>query len=146
MAVVDRHDDELAERRMSAARPQPDVGSPGGSPEVTGPVGAALPLEWDESGDDAEAESESGGADTIDLTERAGRDDLAAWSDVLRRRPAEAARITGHPSAAGEYLAGRRRPDDDDDFARALLDRRRRRGSRSRPGGEGRESSEAAEE
>jgi phosphatidate cytidylyltransferase len=144
--VVDRHDDELAERRMSAARPQPDLGGPGVSPDVTGPGGAALPLEWDEPADDAEDDSESGGAATIDLTERAGRDDLAAWSDVLRRRPAEAARITGHPSAAGEHLAGRRRPEYDDDFARALLERRRRRGGRSRSGGEGRDSGEAAEE
>ncbi|MGH9038432.1 MAG: hypothetical protein ACRD0O_21965, partial [Acidimicrobiia bacterium] len=99
MAVVDRHDDELAERRLSAARPQPDTGTPGVSPDVAGPGGVALPLEWDEPADDAEDESDTGGAATIDLTEWAGRDDLAAWSDVLRRRPAEAARITGHPSA-----------------------------------------------
>ena len=46
--------------------------------------------------------------ETIDLTGRAKRgrgDDLDAWSDVLRRRPAEAARLTGHPSAAGERIA-----------------------------------------
>ncbi|HEV7535866.1 MAG TPA: phosphatidate cytidylyltransferase, partial [Acidimicrobiia bacterium] len=45
---------------------------------------------------------------TIDLTGRASRggaDDLDVWSDVLRRRPAEAARLTGHPSAAGERIA-----------------------------------------
>ena len=54
--------------------------------------------------------------ETIDLTGRAMRgrgDDLDAWSDVLRRRPAEAARLTGHPSAAGERIAAaaaRRRP------------------------------------
>jgi phosphatidate cytidylyltransferase len=138
--VVDRHDDELAERRMNAGRPQPDPGGPGVSPEGTGPVGAALPLEWDEPDDEAEGETPA--AATIDLTERAGRDDLAAWSDVLRRRPQEAARITGHPSAAGEHLAGRRRSEYDEDFARALLERRRRRGSRSRPGGEARDSGE----
>ena len=34
-------------------------------------------------------------------------DDLEVWSDVLRRRPAEAARLTGHPSAAGERIARR---------------------------------------
>jgi CDP-diglyceride synthetase len=143
--VVDRHDDELAERRMSAARPQHDPG-PGVSAEVAGPGGAALPLEWDEVADDAEDESDPGGATTIDLTERAGRDDLAAWSDVLRRRPAEAARSTGHPSAAGEHLAGRRRPEDDDDYARVLLERRRHRGSRSRPRGESRDGGEPVEE
>jgi CDP-diglyceride synthetase len=68
---------------------------------------------------------------TIDLTGRAGRargDDLDVWSDVLRRRPAEAARLSGHPSAAGERIAAaaRRRPpargrERDDEFARALL-------------------------
>ena len=71
---------------------------------------------------------------TIDLTVRAHRgraDDLDVWSDVLRRRPAEAARITGHPSAAGERTAAatarRRAPgpspsrERDDEFARALL-------------------------
>ena len=51
---------------------------------------------------------------TIDLTGRAprgrgGADDLDVWSDVLRQRPAEAARLTGHPSAAGERLAAARR-------------------------------------
>ena len=69
---------------------------------------------------------------TIDLTGRAQRgraDDLDVWSDVLRRRPAEAARITGHPSAAGERVAAaaarRRAPNPTrergDEFARALL-------------------------
>jgi CDP-diglyceride synthetase len=122
--VVDRHDDELAERR-AAARPRRERGSAGG----------ALPLQWDppsdsvpvveedsgsfvvgaeEAGDDdapddsaAEAEVLELG-ETIDLTGRANRargDDLDAWSDVLRRRPAEAARLTGHPSAAGERIA-----------------------------------------
>ena len=145
--MVDRHDDELAERRMNAARSQPDPGGPGIS-DVAGPVGAALPLEWDEPDDepDDQPESETGGATTIDLTERAGRDDLAAWSDVLRRRPQEAARITGHPSAAGEHLTGRRRPDYDDDSVRALLERRGRRGGRGRPGGEGGESGETRDE
>ena len=75
VAVVDRHEDELAERRMAAARPDP--GSAGVPSEGGGPVGAALPLEWDESDDEDEGESDTGGAATIDLTERAGRDDLA---------------------------------------------------------------------
>ncbi len=135
--MVDRHDDELAERRMSAARAQPDPAAPA---EVGGAGAAALPLEWDETADDSARELEDDddepGAETIDLTERAGRDDLAAWSDVLRRPPMEAARITRHPSAAGEHLAARRRPDADEDFARALLERGRRRGGRVRPGGE----------
>jgi len=77
---------------------------------------------------------------TIDLTGRAqrargGADDLEVWSDVLRRRPADAARLTGHPSAAGERIAAaaarRRAPGDsdrerDDESARALLNPRRR--------------------
>ena len=69
---------------------------------------------------------------TIDLTGRAQRgraDDLDVWSDVLRRRPAEAARLTGHPSAAGERVAAaaarRRAPgpsrERGDEFARALV-------------------------
>jgi CDP-diglyceride synthetase len=69
---------------------------------------------------------------TIDLTGRAQRgraDDLDVWSDVLRRRPAEAARLTGHPSAAGERIAAaaarRRAPgpsrERNEEFARALL-------------------------
>jgi CDP-diglyceride synthetase len=76
---------------------------------------------------------------TIDLTGRAERardDDLDVWSDVLRRRPAEAARLTGHPSAAGERIAAaaarRRAPgpgrERDDEFARALLTPGRRGG------------------
>ncbi|HYT38478.1 MAG TPA: hypothetical protein VEN99_03145, partial [Acidimicrobiia bacterium] len=79
-------------------------------------------------------------AATIDLTGRAERargDDLDVWSDVLRRRPAEAARLTGHPSAAGERIAAaaaRRRPpaqggrEREDEFARALLNPPRRDG------------------
>jgi CDP-diglyceride synthetase len=58
------------------------------------------------------------------------------WSDVLRRRPAEAARLTGHPSAAGERIAAsaarRRAPgqgrEREDEFARALLNPRRGEG------------------
>jgi CDP-diglyceride synthetase len=123
--VVDRHDDELAERR-AAARPRRERGSAGG----------ALPLQWDpppdsvpvveeedsgsfvvgaeEAGDDDAPDDPATDAEvlelgeTIDLTGRANRargDDLDAWSDVLRRRPAEAARLTGHPSAAGERIA-----------------------------------------
>ncbi len=148
--MVERHDDELAERRMSAARPQPDPGAPGVSPDAGGPGAAALPLEWEDvtedPDDDPEDEDDRPGAPTIDLTERAARDDLAAWSDVLRRRPMETARITRHPSAAGEHLAARRRPELDDDFAHALLERGRRRGGRVRPGGEGRDDDETPEE
>jgi CDP-diglyceride synthetase len=61
--------------------------------------------------DDPAAEAEVPGeifGETIDLTgrQRARTDeDLDVWSDVLRRRPAEAARLTGHPSAAGERIA-----------------------------------------
>ncbi|MGH9042274.1 MAG: phosphatidate cytidylyltransferase [Acidimicrobiia bacterium] len=144
---MDRHDDELAERRMSASRPQPDPGRPGMPPDAAGPLGAALPLEWEAvAGEPDEDDSESETAPTIDLTERASRDDLAAWSDVLRRRPPEAARITRHPSAAGEHLAARRRPDDDNDFARVLLERRRGRSGRSREGGEDREDDGAGEQ
>jgi len=76
---------------------------------------------------------------TIDLTGRAQRaqgDDLDVWSDVLRRRPAEAARLTGHPSAAGERIAAARRRQSgqsgrerEDESARALLE--------PRPGGGG---------
>ena len=136
--MVDRHEDELAERRMSA-RPKPDPGAPG-VPHEGGPLGAALPLEWDEPGDDldddCDDDAEPLAAATIDLTERAGRDDLAAWSEVLRRSPPEPARITRHPSAAGEHLAARRRPEPDEDVARALLERRGRRGIRGRPEGE----------
>jgi phosphatidate cytidylyltransferase len=125
VGVVDRHDDELAERRVTA-RPKRQRAAGGG----------ALPLQWAEPPDDIpvvedaptfldggeEADSdvapdgpaaEDDGDDgvmgeTIDLTGRAQRgrgDDLDVWSDVLRRRPAEAARLTGHPSAAGERIA-----------------------------------------
>jgi CDP-diglyceride synthetase len=150
VAVVERHDDELAERRLSAARPQPDPGVAGVSPDAGGPGAAALPLQWDDVAedpdDDAEDEDDEPAAATIDLTERVARDDLAAWSDVLRRPPVEAARITRHPSAAGEHLAARRRPGFDDDLARALGERGRRRGGRVRPGGEARDDDETPEE
>src|SRR5688572_9300840 len=145
VGVVDRHDDELAERR-AAARPRRERGSAGG----------ALPLQWDpppdsvpvveeedsgsfvvgaeEAGDDDAPDDPATDAEvlelgeTIDLTGRANRargDDLDAWSDVLRRRPAEAARLTGHPSAAGERIAAatarRRQPGGgrEDEFAKA---------------------------
>jgi CDP-diglyceride synthetase len=123
VGVVDRHDDELAERRASA-RPKRERAAGGG----------ALPLQWadapddeplveddgpfGEAGEEAESDAASGEptvsddipvmGTTIDLTgrvERGRSDDLDVWSDVLRRRPAEAARLTGHPSAAGERLA-----------------------------------------
>jgi CDP-diglyceride synthetase len=136
VGVVDRHDDELAERRATA-RPKRQRAAGGG----------ALPLQWDDAPDEPAVEEtatfpdggEEAGSDvapggpvaedddsenddgeigeTIDLTGRALRgrgDDLDAWSDVLRRRPAEAARLTGHPSAAGERIsaatARRRQP------------------------------------
>ena len=125
--MVDRHDDELAERRATA-RPKRQRAAGGG----------ALPLQWAEPPDEipvvedapsfldggelgeeadsnvapegpaAEDDDSDRMGDTIDLTGRALRgrgDDLDAWSDVLRRRPAEAARLTGHPSAAGERIA-----------------------------------------
>ncbi|HEV8625926.1 MAG TPA: phosphatidate cytidylyltransferase [Acidimicrobiia bacterium] len=133
--MVDRHDDELAERRATA-RPKRQRAAGGG----------ALPLQWAEPPDEIpvveptatfldggelgeEADSDvapdgptaeddgPGGpgvspgkfsGETIDLTGRvrsARADDLDVWSDVLRRRPAEAARLTGHPSAAGERIA-----------------------------------------
>lgn len=142
--MVDRHEDELAERRASGGRPQPGMEAAGATPGTTGTAGGALPLQWaDTSGDPNGGEPIAEAGATIDLTERTGRDDFEVWSDVLRRRPIEAARLTGHPSAAGERLepAGSRSREDDDEFARALLDRRRRRG-RGRagdPGGEGRE-------
>jgi CDP-diglyceride synthetase len=132
--VADRHDDELAERRASGARPKRERAAGGG----------ALPLPWADPPDEPEepevgetaplvigaeeadshvaADDQSSLGDvvemgtTIDLTGRAQRahgDDLDVWSDVLRRRPAEAARLTGHPSAAGERIAAaaaRRRP------------------------------------
>ena len=174
--MVDRHDDELAERRATA-RPRRERAAGGG----------ALPLQWADPPEEPVAEdagelhlpppthtgelhppppTHTGGlhppppthtpepylppltqtgplvaggeeadsdaapdepvdvvdpddgsemGDTIDLTGRAHRargDDLDVWSDVLRRRPAEAARLTGHPSAAGERIpaaAARRR-------------------------------------
>src|SRR5207249_11479144 len=92
--------------------------------------GGALPRRWTERPQEpvaAEDPAEEAGSDdaldertgdvvemgaTIDLTGRAQRargDDLDVWSDVLRRRPAEAARLTGHPSAAGERIAAARR-------------------------------------
>ena len=127
----DRHDDELAERRATA-RPKRQRAAGGG----------ALPLQWAEppevpvldeadmivdGGEEADSDVAPDGplaeddtdeemGETIDLTGRAMRsrgDDLDVWSDVLRRRPAEAARLTGHPSAAGERIAAaaaRRRP------------------------------------
>ncbi len=150
--MVDRHDDELAERRASGERPKREAAAAAGA-------AGALPLEWSEPpGEDGETaedipvgNAEDVGpetrATTIDLTERVSRDDFAAWSDVLRRRPVEAARITSHPSAAGERLraaavAANARPkealakevsrDDPDESARVMLDRRRRRGGRDR--------------
>lgn len=141
--MVDRHDDELAERR-AATRPRRE--REGGGAATTG-AGGALPLQWDppedpgipvleetqplllgaeEAGDDGAPDDSAAGAEileigeTIDLTGRAQQrrsdEDLEVWSDVLRRRPAEAARLTGHPSAAGERIAAaaaarRRRPE-----------------------------------
>jgi CDP-diglyceride synthetase len=156
VGVVDRHDDELAERRATTG---PRRERAGGGAATNGAGGGALPLQWADAApdpvvgdddlaeeadcDDAPDEQIPGeviemGA-TIDLTGRAQRargDDLDVWSDVLRRRPAEAARLTGHPSAAGERVAAaaaRRRSssqgrDRDDEFARALIDNPRRRG------------------
>jgi CDP-diglyceride synthetase len=131
VGVGDRHDDELAERRATAR------------PKRQRAAGGALPLQWADPSDEIpvvedaptfldggeEADSDVAPDDpmaeddvdmemgeTIDLTGRAMRargDDLDVWSDVLRRRPAEAARLTGHPSAAGERIAAaaaRRRP------------------------------------
>lgn len=115
-------------------------------------MSGALPLEWTESGDDEPGGEDAGAevrAKTIDLTERASRDDFAAWSEVLRRRPAEAASITAHPSAAGERLraaqavrAPEPRPepagvgvdgdDGGDDLARVLLRKPGRRRGRAR--------------
>jgi len=157
--VADGYDDELAERRAGTGRPKRERGA-GGAAATTG-GGGALPLQWaepsdepegegvpsadraEEAGDDADPGERSGevvelGA-TIDLTGRTPRgqaDDLEVWSDVLRRRPAEAARLTGHPSAAGERIAAARRrqgaqapqpgPQGDDEFARTLLESPRR--------------------
>ena len=127
----DRHDDDLAERRATVR------------PKGQRAAGGALPLQWADPSDEipvledaptfldggeeadsdvapddplAEDDSDIEMGETIDLTGRAMRsrgDDLDVWSDVLRRRPAEAARLTGHPSAAGERIAAaaaRRRP------------------------------------
>jgi len=150
--VADRYDDELAERRAGGGRPKRERGA-GGAAATTGAGGGALPLQWadppeeagagadpaEEAGSDVGPDEGSGGAEvvemgaTIDLTGRAERargDDLDVWSDVLRRRPAEAARLTGHPSAAGERIAAaaarRRAPgqggrEREDEFARAVL-------------------------
>ena len=134
--MVDRHDDELAERRASA-RPKRERAAGGGAlplqwadppdevvvegsgeshpppPRQTGPLGGG----GEEADSDVAPDEPAGAAgpdaisemgETIDLTGRAYRtrgDDLDVWSDVLRRRPAEAARLSGHPSAAGERLA-----------------------------------------
>ena len=142
--MVDRHDDELAERRATT-RPKRQRAAGGG----------ALPLQWADppedpivedgvpvldGGEEADSDVAPGEpvaedddaeiGETIDLTGRAQRgrgDDLEVWSDVLRRRPAEAARLTGHPSAAGERIAAaaarRRQPGAsrgrDDDVAKA---------------------------
>ena len=157
--MADRYDDELAERRAGSGRPKRERGA-GGAAATTGAGGGALPLQWadlpvepeaegdplpvraEEADDDADPGERPGevvelGA-TIDLTGRAtrgGADDLDAWSDVLRRRPAEAARLTGHPSAAGERIAAARRrqpgqsgQSGDDEFARPLLHNPRRQG------------------
>ena len=132
--MAERHDDELAERRATgrsqSSRAATSNGAGGGAlplqwadpPED--PVGEShLPPRSstdasldgpEEAGSDDASDEETGLGEvlemgnTIDLTGRADRargDDLDAWSDVLRRRPAEAARLTGHPSAAGERVA-----------------------------------------
>jgi len=167
--VADGYDDELAERRAGTGRPKRDRGA-GGAAATTG-GGGALPLQWAEPSDEPEGEgdpsvdrAEEAGNDadpgersgevvelgaTIDLTGRASRgqaDDLEVWSDVLRRRPAEAARLTGHPSAAGERIAAARRrqagqaaqpgPAADDESARARLDSPRRPEGDSAPADE----------
>src|SRR5207244_10728183 len=63
-------------------------------------------------------------------------DDFDVWSDVLRRRPSERTRLTGHPSAAGERTAPVNPyfdpEDDEEDFTGILVDRRRRRRAGSR--------------
>jgi CDP-diglyceride synthetase len=157
--VVDRHDDELAERRASGGRPK--TGTEGAGAARGGPTGGALPLQWPDAAPGPEADDEERGAAlgaTIDLTERAersGRDDLDVWSDVLRRRPVEAARLTGHPSAAGERLqaAASRSPGPmperaggDDGVAPALLERRRRRRRGGRARGQRAEGGERGQE
>ena len=158
--MADRYDDELAERRAGGGRPKRERGA-GEAAATTGAGGGALPLQWadppeepeaqsdpsvgraEEAVDDADPGEQSGevvelGA-TIDLTGRAARsqaDDLEVWSDVLRRRPAEAARLTGHPSAAGERITAARRRQSgqpglagDDQSARGLATSPRRPGS-----------------
>ena len=92
----------------------PPTDPSGGHPRTPGPV-----VE-EELGEEADSDVAPGGpvaedddnteiGETIDLTGRASQrgrgDDLEVWTDVLRRRPAEAARLTGHPSAAGERIA-----------------------------------------
>jgi phosphatidate cytidylyltransferase len=104
--VSDRYDDDLAERRTGGGRLQ-------GVP-ATG----ALPLEWSGSEDGRPAPA---------------GDDFEVWTDVLRARPVERSRFTGHPSAAGERAvpamsAIDMEDDDDEDFAPVLADRRRGRG------------------
>lgn len=93
----------------------PVAGEPHLPPQrATGPSASGA----EETGSDDASDEETGLGEvveignTIDLTGRAeravrarGADDLDVWSDVLRRRPAEAARLTGHPSAAGERIA-----------------------------------------
>jgi CDP-diglyceride synthetase len=126
--VADRHDDELAERRATGrSQSSRGTGAAGGAlplqwddppqdPAATETGPSALGAE--ETGSDDASDEETGFGEvveignTIDLTGRAeraerarGADDLDVWSDVLRRRPAEAARLTGHPSAAGERIA-----------------------------------------
>lgn len=115
---MSEQDDELAERRASGGKPQ-------GLPSS-----GALPLEWTETSDEPPSPGEP----------TRGGDDFEVWSDVLRRRPTERTRLTGHPSAAGERFvpatAPAVDPDDDDeeeDVTRVLLDRRRGRGRGRRP-------------
>lgn len=143
VAVVDRYDDELAERRAGARRAggqveTPEPPGPRGGPAASAAPGA-LPLQWDEADcdDDDPDDGDFGDehrAETIDLTERVSRDDFNVWTDVLRRRPAEtAARLSSHPSAAGERL--RQQSRDRDDFAEALMERRRQRSRGERPEG-----------
>jgi CDP-diglyceride synthetase len=151
--TVDRHDDELAERRASGGRPKAGTEPERAAPTPAPKGGGALPLQWADagSGPEPEAEEGSGLGETIDLAkraERSGRDDLDVWSDVLRRRPMEAARLTGHPSAAGERLqaaaarfrgAMSERAGGEGDSPAGVPERRRRRRRGSRPAGKGAE-------
>jgi CDP-diglyceride synthetase len=104
----------------------------------------------EEAGDDVAPDDPAGEAevleigDTIDLTGRASQrgrsDDLDVWSDVLRRRPAEAARLTGHPSAAGERVAAaaaarRRQPGPERDQRRDQTDDEGESGGAGAPAG-----------